>query len=172
MVWDKLTDREKEALIRTAAAIQVNADWLYKLIDFESLWNPFARNPYSGARGLIQFIDSTARRMGYLDADDLVEKNPTIEQQLLNPVYHYLREFRPFPTEQSLTMAVFYPAYRSIDMKTPFPDSVVAVNPGINTPLDYIKKVFGDDWIPSASVAVLVVAGAVLFLTMLFQKGA
>jgi hypothetical protein len=61
----KLSTPEENALLELASKIKVNADSLKKLINFESGWNPLAKNPYSGARGLIQFMPSTAASFGY-----------------------------------------------------------------------------------------------------------
>jgi soluble lytic murein transglycosylase-like protein len=61
----QLTPAEWTALKDTASALGVGWEALYKLINFESAWNPLARNKSSGARGLIQFIPSTAAGMGY-----------------------------------------------------------------------------------------------------------
>ena len=60
-----LTKTDRKALDETASALDVSPDILYKLINFESEWDPKARNPASGARGLIQFMPSTAKGMGY-----------------------------------------------------------------------------------------------------------
>lgn len=56
---------EWTALKDTASAIGMSWEPLYKLINFESGWDPMARNPSSGARGLIQFMPKTAEGMGY-----------------------------------------------------------------------------------------------------------
>ena len=60
-----LTASEWTALKDTAASLGMSWQPLYKLINFESRWDPKARNPSSGARGLIQFMPSTAEGMGY-----------------------------------------------------------------------------------------------------------
>lgn len=59
------SDAEWDALKDTASKIGVSWQSLYKLINFESGWNPKARNHHSGARGLIQFMPDSARRLGY-----------------------------------------------------------------------------------------------------------
>jgi soluble lytic murein transglycosylase-like protein len=61
----QLTPSEWTALKDTAATLGIGWEPLYKLINFESAWNPLARNKTSGARGLIQFMPSTAAGMGY-----------------------------------------------------------------------------------------------------------
>jgi len=62
-----LTVFEMTALTDLAKKIGTSTDSLYKLINFESGWNPAARNKISGARGLIQFMPSTARWLGFKD---------------------------------------------------------------------------------------------------------
>lgn len=157
MTFGKLSEKENKALSAVSAALGVPPSWLYSLIQFESGWIPDRRAglPYNlarvkrlgeapkYARGLIQFIDSTAAGLGYRDSLELVEENPTIEKQLLNPVYKYLNAFKPFPTEQALYMAVFNPASRYVHPETVFSDSIRAANPGINTPADYVARVKG-----------------------------
>lgn len=137
----KLNDKEKEIFLKVCNKLEVNPDWLYNLINFESNWNPQAKNPFSGARGLIQFTHTTAKELGYLDADDLVEKNKDISSQLLFPVLQYLLRYKPFPNEQSLYLAVFYPSFRYKDPSTQFPDSIKKFNPNIDTIQDYINLV-------------------------------
>jgi soluble lytic murein transglycosylase-like protein len=63
-----LSAAEQSALNTTAAKLGVTADSLYKLINFESSWDPQATNRYTGARGLIQFMPATARSMGFAAA--------------------------------------------------------------------------------------------------------
>jgi hypothetical protein len=49
-----------------ASRLQTQPAWLLNVMASESLFNPAARNPLPGqtASGLLQFIESTARRMG------------------------------------------------------------------------------------------------------------
>jgi soluble lytic murein transglycosylase-like protein len=126
-----------------AKKLNVNSAWLWSLIQFESRGNPAARNPITGARGLIQFLHSTARELGYKDADDLAKKNPTFDKQLAGPVLKYLTRYAPFPSKQSLYMAVFYPAARTWQPSRMFPAAVIDSNPGIYTVQDYINHVEG-----------------------------
>jgi hypothetical protein len=92
---------------------------------------------------LIQFTNSTARKLGFKSADELIEKYPTIENQLFGPVLTYLSQLKPFgnPFPQSLYLSVFYPAFRRMPLDTLFPDSVRKVNPGIKYVGDYVAKV-------------------------------
>jgi hypothetical protein len=136
-----LSSRENSALIAVAYNLNIPVDWLYNLIQFESGFNPKIKNRLSSARGLLQFIDSTARDLGYYDSLDLVNKNPSIESQLLGPVYHYLKKHFPFTNRQSLYMSVFYPSARLWPLNSKFPQNVVDKNPGIVTVGDYVRKV-------------------------------
>lgn len=145
-------------LISVSNSLGIKAEWLWNLINFESRWNPLARSgmPYNAAkvnagieqpkyaRGLIQFIDSTAISLGYDNAEDLVNKHPDYKSQLLYPVRRYLTQYKPFPTEQSLYLAVFYPAARNWSPTREFPDNVQTANPGIRRPIDYVNKVKGE----------------------------
>lgn len=150
-----------EAVNLVSKNLGIKPEWLRSLIKFESNWNPVAKNPYSSARGLIQFIDKTAVSLGYKNSLDLVIKNNTIVKQLLGPVYSYLSRYKPFPTEQSLYMSVFYPKARYWDKKAFFPLHVMFVNPGIFQVEDYIKKVKG---IKSNKTYIPIAIGAI-FLT-------
>lgn len=136
-----LSKRNLKALQDISKLLEVNPSWLYQLISFESGWKPNIKNPYSSAKGLIQFIDKTAQELGYKNSQELIDINPTIEQQLRSPVYHYLKKYAPFPTKQSLYMAVFYPKARTWNIDTPLPDFIQKVNPGIDTVRSYIDKV-------------------------------
>jgi hypothetical protein len=126
-----------------SASLGIPPAWLRALIQFESRWQPAARNPISGARGLIQFTNTTARGMGYADADDLVTRHPTIEAQLSGPVLAYLTRYKPFPTQQSFYMSVFYPAARNWPASQAFSRAIRTVNPGIVTVGDYVNRVNG-----------------------------
>lgn len=162
MMYQKLTQRESDILNMTADQIGVNAYDLYRLIDFESGWNPRAENPNSSARGLIQFIDSTAIDLGFRNSDDLVDKNPTITDQL-PIVKQYLSRFMPFYTKQQLYMSVFYPAARNWNSDKLFPSHVIAVNPGIDTVQSYIDRVDNKKNVKIPFSAVALAAAAFFF---------
>ncbi len=159
-----MTDTEIIIMNSIAQNLGINPAWLYNLIQFESKWDPQARNPYSSAKGLIQFTDSTAKGLGFKSSEDLVSKAPSILAQL-PIVERYLTPYEPFPTRQSLYMAVFYPAARSWPVDKVFPDSVRAVNPGINTVGDYVNKV------DRQKGAWPIVAALVLALFLFLLKG-
>lgn len=145
----KPTENDLKVLAEVAQKLGVPSQWLFAQINFESAgtWDPKIKNPNSSARGLIQFMNSTAINMGYKDSLDLVEKNPTISSQLRGPVYEYYKKFMPFPNSQSFFLSVFLPKYRNAS-----PDTVIfkdeptrqksfqSANPGIKTVGDYTEK--------------------------------
>ena len=135
-----LTGQVAQKILDISERLGINHDDLISLIQFESGFDPMIKNPYSSARGLIQFTDSTARNLGFENSYHLVTSHPTVESQL-QIVEEYLSRFYPFRDKQDLYMSVFYPKYRKSDPNTVFPDSVRAVNPGINTVQDYVDLV-------------------------------
>lgn len=137
-----LTDTELQALKVAAKIINCDPLHLRAVIEFESGWNPQARNAVSGARGLIQFMPATARSLGFDSADQLVLLLPNIEAQLLGPVARYFRTIgSQFPNLQAVCMAIFYPAYRYEPEAKAFPEAVQKQNPNIKTVADYMNKV-------------------------------
>jgi len=145
-----LSPLEIEALRSVATRLGVRPDWLAAVINFETAgtWNPQIKNPHSSARGLIQFIDATAKDLGYASALDLVQKHPTIESQLKGPVLKYfLRQGGKFGTKQELWFAVFLPKYKKAPLDTViFAEDLAKqaafrrANPGIKTVGDYYHK--------------------------------
>jgi hypothetical protein len=102
-------------------------------MNFESGFNPKARNPGSDASGLIQFIPSTAARLGTSTAT--IRAMSALQQMSLVERY-----FAPYKgrmnSQEDVYMVVFYPkAIGNPDYK--FPASVTKANPGIYTPRDY-----------------------------------
>lgn len=159
---------ERATLQLIASRIGASPDDLYRLIQFESKWNPTAKNPLSSARGLLQFTDSTAKSLGYKNSVDLVNKNPTVNDQLF-VVEKYLSRYAPFTGKQSLYMAVFYPAARNWNQAQAFPAAVQSVNPGIRTPADYMRLVDGKALAKLAIVPII--AGMIALYFLLNRKG-
>lgn len=137
------TMSKRDTIVEVAGQLNVPASWLDGLIAFETAgtYDPKIKNPYSSARGLIQIINSTAMDIFGMTSEQLVNTYPTFTGQMYNVVLPYLSRYAPFPTKQSLYMAVFYPRYRSVPPDTVFPDSVQKVNPGITTVADYVNYV-------------------------------
>ena len=146
-----------------------DAAWLYSLISFESGLNPLATNKLSGARGLIQIMPSTAKTMFGMSADALIEQFPDFESQVKNVVVPYLSRYKPFSTQQSLYLAVFYPAARSVPLDTTFKslynnDVKYSVfekqNPGIVTVknyIDYVNRIKLDNFFFPIIIVALIV---------------
>jgi hypothetical protein len=116
----------------------------------ESRVEPIVAERGTKPRGLIQFMPETAKGMGYADADDLVEKHPTVEAQLQGPVKDYLAALGPFKDEGDFYLSVFHPASRNKNRNQSFPANVLEANskeirPGVRvpiykTPSDLVKK--------------------------------
>lgn len=134
-----LTTSEAAALAAAAAKLRIPSEWLFGLIKTESGWKPDAKNPKGSARGLIQWVDSTARALGYSSALALVQANPTREAQLLGPVVAYLSKWTPIESPAALAAVNFYPANRN-KLDALLPEAVQKANPGIRTVRDYFDK--------------------------------
>jgi len=164
----ELTAQENISLINTSLRLGINPDTLYAMIDLESGWNPQAKNPNSSAKGLLQFIDSSAQDLGYQNSQDLIDQNPTIKDQLDRPVFEYLKQYAPFTDDQSLLMAVFYPVARTWPLDKEFPSIVQQKNPGIVTVEDYMNKVLAHADKKPSRLLMLGVAGLLAFGTALY----
>ena len=125
-----------DEIVQVASDVGIDPGWLANVINFESGGNPQARNPSSSATGLIQFIKSTASRLG-TSVDALYGMTG---QQQMAYVKAYFSPYRGrLSSQEDVYMAVFYPV--AIGNPTyAFPSSVTAVNPGIYTPRDYANK--------------------------------
>jgi hypothetical protein len=139
-----------------AKELNIDSDTLYELIHFETAgtMNPKIQNPFSSAKGLLQFTDPSARKLRdssgkkYISSEQLITKCSTQECQLAipgknnkfgGPVYQYLSGFKNIQTKHDLYMAVFYPtAIGKKDFK--FPQHIVDINPGIETSAHYVEQ--------------------------------
>lgn len=154
-------DAETNAIMQTydlpeeyARAIVEAADWvggsgvhLARVIWAESRMKTRAVNPSTGASGLIQFMPSTAkklgttveaiRRMGFLDQMQLV--GDYLERVALGQWAG--GEEGLLDTQFKMAAAVFYPAWRNRDPNTVLPAAVQKVNPGIRTMGSYLNFV-------------------------------
>lgn len=138
----KLTGSQRAAAARAAQRLGIEVDWLLAVIQNESGGNPKIKNPKSSARGLIQFMDSTARGMGYQSSQDLVNRFPTFEVQVEGPVVAYYQQFGPWSSRDEFLGTAFYPAYRRGKLDVVLPADVRAANPGFTTLRDYTRKVW------------------------------
>lgn len=144
-----LTVERALLVVDTARAVGAEPVWLAEVINFESRFQPDAVNPTSGATGLIQFMPSSARRLGTTTA---ALRTMTFEQQWPY-VDRYFRSVAAgewtgdegglLDTRVKIAMAVFYPAYRNLDPGTRFPANVLAANEAIRkaggTPAAYVN---------------------------------
>lgn len=93
-------------------SLEIDEKHLYKVIYYESQGNPKARNPFSRATGLIQFVPSTAIKLG-TNIDELY-KMSSYDQ--LDYVYKYLenrnKEKKFTNTYNDLHLSIFYPNSR------------------------------------------------------------
>lgn len=158
-----LTGQVAQKILEMAGRLGVSYQDLISLIQFESGFDPFAKNPNSSARGLIQFTDSTARTLGFDDSFHLVSSHPTVEDQL-QVVEEYLSRFYPFRDKQDLYMSVFYPKFRKVDPDTVFPMYVRQANPGIITVSDYVEFVEG-----KKKVSIVVMAGIAALIFLIYK---
>lgn len=125
-----------EKLVAMADRLGADAYDVANLINFESGGNPKAKNAVSDATGLIQFIPSTAKRMG--TSTSAIYQMSALQQ--LDLVEQYFAPYRgKLNTVQGVFMAVFYPKAMSWSLDTAFPDSVQKANPGIKVVGDYIR---------------------------------
>jgi hypothetical protein len=151
----KIVDERAAKVQEIAGLLGVDPEWLDSVIAFESGHNPQAQNPipYNQAlvdkgtdlpryaRGLIQFIDSSAQQLGFMDSLDLITRLPDYYSQMDRAVLPYFKRMMPFVSKQDMYMSVFYPAFRKVDPDTAFSAKVQKVNPGIVTVQDYIDRV-------------------------------
>ncbi len=96
-------------LVKTAQALGLDPNGLAAVISFESGVNPAAKNPSSGATGLIQFMPRTASGLGTSTAQlsrmSAVEQLPFV-RKFYSPL---ARSLRSVPGDYY--MAVFMPAF-------------------------------------------------------------
>lgn len=98
----------KKKLEKVASALGVKSNDLLAIMKQESGVNPQAVNPTSNARGLIQFMPDTARRLG-TTVDDIYKMDGV---QQLDYVYKYFKMTGVGNgTLGDLYMAVFMPKY-------------------------------------------------------------
>lgn len=141
-----------------AESLGVSYSDLFSLIAFETghTFDPNITNPFSGARGLIQFTNTTAKTIKGKDgrkltsADDLIKEYPTVEDQLAlpcggntdgGPVYQYLIRYHPFKSKRDLFLAVFHPLAINWPDDQILPKKITDINPGIVRVGDYLAMV-------------------------------
>lgn len=125
-------------IVSVSERLGIDPHTLANLINFESGGNVKAINPTSGASGLIQFMPSTARRLG-TTVEAIRQMSPA--QQMVY-VEKYLRPYKgKFTSPAAVYMSVFYPVAMTWPLTKEFPANVQKANPGIKTPADYARLV-------------------------------
>lgn len=95
-----------ETLLKVAAILKVNANWLMYIFNSESGVNPKAVNPNGGATGLIQFMPRTAIGLGTSTAK---LKQMTATDQLYYVLKYYLRFAGKITRIEEMYLINFYP---------------------------------------------------------------
>ena len=140
------------AVVSLSRQLGIDPAWLANVVQFESTWNPQARNRKTRATGLIQFMPNTARGLG-TTVDAL--RRMTAAQQW-EYVARYFRRFAGrLRTQEDVFMAVFYPVALGKPATWRFPAKVSRYNPGIYTPADYARKALRRARLSPSSVPVL-----------------
>lgn len=172
-----LNTAEMTALFDLAKTIGVSPAIVYKLAFFESSLNPLAQNDKSTARGIFQWIDSTARGLGFRSSASLIAENPTLYSQLILAKRYFAR-MAPFSSDYDFVISNFLPAYRKLSPDTPLlslpnGEKIQKANPALKTLRDYynrVKKIKLPAGMPEPvtrpGVLGLVVVGAVLFFSL------
>lgn len=110
LVWGSRVSQEFRAKVREIASnLNIDPNWLMAVMAFETgeAFKSYSRNPRSGATGLIQFIESTARDLGTSTAE--LARMSEIEQ--LDWVEKYFNQYRNrIRNIDDAYMAVFWPA--------------------------------------------------------------
>ncbi len=94
------------AMEKTSGNLGINPNWLWLVCQSESGHNAQAKNPYSGAVGLIQFMPATARSLG-TSTEALFAMS---REEQMAYVEKYYKMFRTKPTSYfDLYLLTFYP---------------------------------------------------------------
>lgn len=131
-----------ELVTQVALAVEADPGFLADLINYETAgtWSPAIQNPNSSATGLIQFIESTAGRLGTTTA--ALAGMTAVQQMAFVHIYFdaVYQTHGPLSAESDLYMAVFYPAAIGKGLDYAFGAAVTAVNAS-NTTRDYVEAV-------------------------------
>jgi soluble lytic murein transglycosylase-like protein len=146
-------------IVAVADRLGAHAFDLANVINFESGFNPAIENigcakkygPGSGkcATGLIQFLPSTAERVGTTVAA-LARMDASAQLPYVERYFKAAARGLPLDTVQAVFMAVFRPAAMRSGLDTAFPPNVQAANPGIRTVGDYVNKALAKARLPGS----------------------
>lgn len=104
---EKTSDAFRRKLVALASALHLSADALAGVMKIESGFNPAATNPTGGATGLIQFMPSTAERLGTTTA---ALRAMRAEDQLDYVAAYYRPVASRIVDDGDHYMATFFPA--------------------------------------------------------------
>jgi len=106
LIWHENYSIEVEKAIEEAAKkYGIPVDALKTLIYIESKGNPLAKNPGSSAKGIMQFIDSTAESYGLEDPYDLTESLDAGARLYSNNFKHLKKVLGRDPTASEMYLA-------------------------------------------------------------------
>jgi hypothetical protein len=100
------------SLNKAANSVGTNVQDLLAVIKHESGFNPAARNPKTGAAGLIQFMPDTAKGLG-TSTDEILKMSGTEQVPLIRKYYIPYRG--KLNSVEDLYMATFLPAALDLD---------------------------------------------------------
>jgi len=109
---ENTTPSFRTELVRTAAALGIDPDYLATVISFESKFSPTNPNPMSGAVGLIQFTSTAAKEVGTTQA--ALAQMSAEDQLRYVRRYYALKGFAPGKSQslEDTYFAVIWPAGR------------------------------------------------------------
>lgn len=129
-------------IVEVARSVGAHPFDLANLIRFESggTFSPSVRNSV-GATGLIQFYPRLTKKTLGISTQELAKLTGPEQMAWVKKYLDIMRGKRLLDTPQKLYMSVFYPAAMSWSLTKRFPANVIAGNPGIETPADYLRFV-------------------------------
>lgn len=135
-------------IVALARKIGAKPAWIANVIHFESggTWRSDVTNGASGAVGLIQFIEPTAKELGTTTAA-LRLMSPAQQFQYVDRYFMLSRIPKPLASQIDVFMAVYYPAaigkgpnwIIGSDQSAAKLAQIQAQNPGIRTAADYAR---------------------------------
>lgn len=146
-----VTEEKKQILKGVAAKFGLPFDWVHKVTLLESGYNAAAKNKYSTATGIWQWIARTANSLGYTTQSIAVMDFQKQANTIL-PAYikANLKAFKNARTFIDFYLVVFYPVASNKPDYYKFPSSVVRSNPYIDinkdgtiTKAEFAKNVYG-----------------------------
>lgn len=124
-------------IIDVSERLGIEPKWLANVINFESKGgDPTAVNPRSNATGLIQFIPSTASKLG-TSTGALLQMSG---KEQMKWVEKYLTPYKgKMNKQEDVYTAVFFPSALG-NQNFALPEWATLLNPNIKTPDDYARK--------------------------------